>query len=208
MRPANKLNPIPLSIRLHRQQGGASLIEVLVAILLLSFGMLALGAMLSFAVQAPKLSAYRATAANLASSHVERMRANAEGFASNGYTAALNDSGWSFSEITSLSVCAYPNCTASTLATMDTQAARYAIRRELPAGDMVMWCSSPATPDTQTTCTKASQGNLWVIWQEPSTHSLLGTSSDYCPPTVTTTYTGYPTSPTPARCLYLRFKVE
>jgi type IV pilus assembly protein PilV len=193
--------------QIKSHQAGASLIEVLVAILLLSFGMLALGAMMSFSVQAPKLSAYRATAANLAASHVERMRANPEGFADSSYTAALNDSSWSFADI-ALSDCTYPNCTKPTLATMDIKATRRAVRRELPAGDMVMWCSTPAAPTTSTACTKATQGNLWIVWQEPSTNSLLGASSDYCPPTVTATYTGYPTTPTPARCLYLRFKIE
>ena len=186
---------------------GASLIEVLVAILLLSFGMLALGAMFTFAVQAPKLSAYRAAAANLASSHIERIRANPEGFSNNRYTAALNGSGWSFDAI-ALSDCSYPNCTETTLATMDTQATRRAVRRELPAGDLVMWCSTPAAPSTAVSCSKTTHGNLWVVWQEPSTNSLLGATSDFCPPTVTSTYTGYPTAPTPARCLYVRFKVE
>ena len=184
--------------QIKSHQAGASLIEVLVAILLLSFGMLALGAMMSFAVQSPKLSAYRATAANLAASHVERMRANPEGFADNSYTAALNSSSWSFADI-ALSDCSYPNCTKSTLATMDIQTTRRAVRRELPAGDMEMWCSAPSTPTTATTCTKASQGNLWIIWQEPSTTSLLSQSSANCPPDL-------PSSP--ARCLYIRFKVE
>lgn len=81
-----------------KNEAGATLIEVLVAILLLSFGMLALGAMLSFAVQAPKMSAYRATATNLANSYVERMRANPEGFAKSdgtggSYGTALNGAG-------------------------------------------------------------------------------------------------------------------
>jgi type IV pilus assembly protein PilV len=193
----------------QRHQSGASLIEVLVAILLLSFGMLALGSMLSFAIQAPKLSAYRATAANLASSHVERIRANPEGFANNRYTAALHGSTWTTDVINpKLSDCTYPNCTETALAAMDIQATRGAVRRELPAGDMVMWCSTPADPTTAATCNKTTQGNLWIIWQEPGTNSLLGASSDYCPPTVTSTYTGYPTSPTPARCLYLRFKID
>jgi type IV pilus assembly protein PilV len=179
-------------------QAGASLIEVLVAILLLSFGMLALGAMMTFAVQSPKLSAYRATAANMAASHVERMRANPEGFADNSYTAALNDSSWSFADI-ALSDCTYPNCTKSTLATMDINATRHAVRRELPAGDMEMWCSAPSAPTIATTCTKVSQGNLWIIWQEPGTTSLLSESSANCPPDLPST---------PARCLYIRFKVE
>ena len=62
-------------------QMGSSLIEVLVAVVLLSLGMLSLGISLSFAVQMPRLSGYRATAINLAVSHIERIRANPGGFA-------------------------------------------------------------------------------------------------------------------------------
>ncbi len=176
--------------------------------LLLSFGMLALASMMAFAVQAPKLSAYRATAANLASSHIERMRANPEGFANNRYTTALNGSSWDFTSIDPKGAdCTHPNCTESTLAAMDIQATRGTVRRDLPAGDIVMWCNMPPAI-TASNCTKASQGNMWIIWQEPNTNSLLGANSDNCPPDVTSTYTGYPTSPTPARCLYIRFKVE
>ena len=193
---------------MNSNQNGASLIEVLVAMLLLSFGMLALGTMMAFAVQAPKLSAYRATAANLASGHIERMRANPEGFATNQYTTALNDTSWSFAAINPMSSdCDHPYCTASTLADMDIQTTRGVVRRELPAGDIEVWCNTPPAI-TASNCTKESQRNMWIIWQEPNTNSLLGANSDYCPPDVTSTYTGYPTSPTPARCLYIRFKVE
>lgn len=197
-------------------QSGATLIEVLVAILILSFGMLSLGAMMSFVVQLPKLSGYRATAANLASSYVERIRANPDGFNGDQYSASLNGASWSFTDIP-LSDCAYPACTTGaaghTLADMDIAATRRAVRRELPAGDMEMWCSDPTAPTTAIPCTNTSttnttQGNLWIIWQEPSTNSLLGASSDDCPPDVTSTYTGYPTLLTPARCLYVRFKIE
>ena len=73
-----------------KSQAGSSLIEVLVSIFILSFGMLALGAMLSFAVQMPKLSGYRSTATNLATAHVERIRANPNGFATDAYTSALS----------------------------------------------------------------------------------------------------------------------
>lgn len=188
-------------------QSGASLIEVLIAILILSFGMLALGAMLSFGVQLPKLSGYRATATNLATEYVDRMRANPVGFSTDQYTAGLNETSWSFSDI-ALSECVYPNCTPNSLAAMDIAATRRAVRRQLPAGDLEMWCSAPTAPTTAIACTKATQGNLWIVWQEPSTNSLLSASSDDCPPNLTSTYTGYPTSPTPARCLYVRFKIE
>ena len=182
------------------RQTGASLIEVLVAILILSFGMLSLGAMMSFGVQLPKLSAYRATATSLASSYVERVRANPNAFTSNLYSAPLNEaSAWSIADILPLSPdCQYADpCTEATLATMDIQASRRAVRRALPAGDMIMKCDTG-------TCTKADYGNLWIVWQEPSTFAALNpASSDNCPAEATTAYS----SPAP-RCLYVRFKIE
>ena len=185
----------------YNQQTGASLIEVLVAILLLSFGMLSLGGMLSFAVQLPKLSAYRATATMLASAHVERIRANPDGFSGGNYTVGLNESSaWSFTQIAvSSSNCSYAGtqCTSATLASLDTNELRNAVRRELPAGDLILKCSTSP-------CTRTSFGDLWIVWQEPSTFAAFNaTSSDNCPSEATTVYT----NPVP-RCLYVRFKIE
>lgn len=186
------------------RQTGASLIEVLVAILLLSFGMLSLGGMLSFAVQLPKLSAYRAAATIMASGHVERIRANPDGFSGGNYTAALNESSaWNFTSpavATSITAtdCVYATpCTAATLATKDTHELRNTVRRDLPAGDMILKCSTSP-------CAKSSFGELWMVWQEPSTFAAFAaTSSDNCPSEATTVYN----TPAP-RCLYVRFKIE
>jgi type IV pilus assembly protein PilV len=182
-----KINP-------HRQSG-ATLIEVLVAILILSFGMLSLGAMLSFAVQLPKLSGYRATAANIASDHIERIRANPVGFATNAYSSGLSYDGTN-NDIT-LADCSHPNCTPATLATMDIAASRKSARVNLPAGGMIVKCGAGV-------CSKGTAGEIWVVWQEPDTFAALsGAGNDNCPTEVTSTYT----NPAP-RCLYVRFKVE
>lgn len=179
---------------LRHHQAGASLIEVLVAILLLSFGMLSLGAMLSFSVQAPKLSGYRATAANLASGHIERIRANPSGFVSGSYSVPLSYDG-TFNDV-ALVACSYPDCTGSSMATMDNTSTQRAARIELPAGGMLMTCDT-------TPCSLNGSGNLWIVWQEPSTYAALNpTSSDNCPTEVTSVFT----SPKP-RCLYVRFKI-
>jgi type IV pilus assembly protein PilV len=190
----------------HWRQTGASLIEVLIAILIISFGMLALAGMLGLSVQLPKLSAYRATAANLAASHVERIRANPEGFANpdnvsgGSYAVALNEtSNWSFTAIpVSNSNCSYAGtqCTPTTLAARDINETRSAVRRELPGGDMITKCST-------TPCVKTAYGEIWIVWREPSTFTLISSSSDQCPSEATTLYT----NPAP-RCVYLRFKVE
>lgn len=193
--------------KIRKNHYGASLIEVLIAILIISFGMLALAGMLGLSVQLPKLAGYRAKAINLASSHIERIRANPEGFANpdnvsgGSYAVALNQtSGWSFSAITvSTSNCKYSGgtqCTPTTLAAKDINEFRSAVRRELPGGDMITKCST-------TPCQKSAFGELWVVWQEPSTFALLNSSSDQCPAEATALYT----NPTP-RCIYMRFKVQ
>ena len=182
------------SVRINRpHQTGALLIEVLVAMLLLSFGMLSLGTMLSFSVQMPKLSAYRALAVNLASSHIDRIRANPAGF--NDYKTPLNEIAWSFEEIKSDN-CQYPNCDATSLATMDDAATRRAVRIALPAGDVLVTCDTA-------TCSKDSHGNVWIVWQDPKLNAALDpSSSDNCSAEVTKIYT----DPKP-RCVYVGFKL-
>ena len=175
-------------------QVGASLIEVLVAILILSFGMLALANMMSFGVQLPKLSGYRATATTFGLAQIEQIRANPYGFSGNNYSSPLNYDG-TFASIAAAD-CAFPNCTIASLAVMDIATTQARVRQSLPAGGMIMKCDTPV-------CSWSSYGNLWIVWQEPSTFAaILPTSSDNCPVEVTSVYT----SPSP-RCLYLRFKL-
>jgi len=177
----------------RQRQSGATLIEVLVSMLLLAFGMLSMGAMLSFAVQAPKLSGHRAVAANLASSYVERIRANPTGFQADAYLKPLSYDG-TFSDIALVS-CAYPDCTDSSMATMDITTIQRAARIELPAGGVVVTCDTSP-------CSLNGAANLWVLWQEPSTLAALDTStSDNCPADASKY-----TNPKP-RCLYVRFKI-
>ena len=180
-------------------QKGASLIEVLIAILILSLGLLAMGGMLSLGVLMPKLSSYRSTATNLASSHVDAIRANPFGFQTDQYNAALNEtSGWSSNAIpVSTSNCSFTGtkCTYQTLAAADTNLFRNAVRRDLPSGDIVVRCSTNP-------CTSASYGELWVVWKEPvSALDISGT--DDCHSTAVSVYT----NPKP-RCLYVRFQIQ
>ena len=169
--------------RCHRRhQGGALLIEVLVAMLLLSFGMLSLGAMMSFSMQIPKLSGY-----------IDRIRANPGGFSA--YEKPLHEKAWSFEKI-EREDCEYPDCNETSLAVMDNAAIRQAVRDALPAGDLLVRCDT-------TPCNKNSHGNLWIMWQEPVTHEKLDTSSwDNCPIEAEKIYT----QPKP-RCMYVGFKV-
>lgn len=178
------------------KQKGASLVEVLIAILILSFGMLSLGVMLSISLNLPKLSAYRSTAVNLASAHIERIRANPDGFRGNFYTSPLSFDGTSAS--LPANECTYPFCTVTTLARMDTAAANKAIRAALPAGGMLLQCDpGPCSAVSNST------GDLWVVWQEPASNASINpASSDVCPAEITGVFTN-----SMPRCLYVRFKL-
>ena len=188
------LTNLPLRFRIAKRhrQNGALLIEVLVSILLLSFGMLALGAMLSIAVQAPKLSGHRATAVTLASSYIERIRANKPGFEEGFY-----DKPSSYPNLPELKLCAYPECNYDSLATMDFGEFATDVRKQLPAGGMLMLRDNSSGTASKTI------GNLWIVWREPSTLAALNPShSDNCPAELTNAYP----FPKP-RCVYVRFTV-
>lgn len=177
-----------------RHQAGASLIEVLVAVLILSFGMLSLGGMLAYAVQMPKLSAYRATAVILAAGHVERMRANQAGYAADSYKETLTYK----ATPGAFTPCVYPNCTPEALAQLDKFQTNVALYRELPEGGMRVICNGACT---------TLEGEIWIMWTEPTTFASLGAStSDECPdPATDPTFTPF-TVPTP-RCLHIKFKL-
>ncbi|MGE0329797.1 MAG: type IV pilus modification protein PilV [Ramlibacter sp.] len=177
---------------LHRQSG-ASLIEVLVSMLILAFGMLALGGMLSYAIQMPKLAGYRATAAMIAASHVERMRANPDGFTLNQYKETL-----SYKQLPSGTPCEYPDCDATSIALKDKFETQTVLQRELrPLAGMRVTCESD-------NCA-LRRGDIWIIWDEPSVFVGLDmATSDECPdPNVTPTFSPF-TAPQP-RCLHVRF---
>jgi type IV pilus assembly protein PilV len=192
------------------RQTGASLIEVLVAVLILSFGMLALGGMLSYAVQMPKLSGFRSSATNIATSHIERMRANIDGFTAGKYASAsvstephtYNIQVWQVASETDGS-CSYPNCNASGIAHKDINETHTALRRELPGwAGMRVTCSGAC--DSNPT---SPEGDIWIIWSEPATFAALNSdTSDECPdPSSNPTFTPF-VSPKP-RCLHMRFKL-
>ena len=171
--------------RKKNKQNGTSLIEVLIAMLLFSVGMLPVGLMLLQSVQMPKLAAHRATATLLASGHIERMRANRGA----DHRSDLNYEG-SFTPL-ALADCAYPNCSAPTLSAMDKAHTQKLAREQLPAGGLMVTCDASS-------CTA---GNLWVLWQEPGSPAALKAQlSDDCPSQVIERF-----AESPPRCLYVRF---
>jgi type IV pilus assembly protein PilV len=187
------LNSKPM---LRQRQTGSSLIEVLVAILILSFGMLALGGMMSYAVQMPKLAGYRASATTIGAGLVDRMRANTAGFAAGAYQAsAATYYGVINASLPERSGCAYPNCSTSNIANQDKFDTVSALRNALPptgTAGIALSCVGNCT---------ALEGTLYVIWDEPSFISALNNTSSDENCGVTSS------NGIPPRCVVIRFKL-
>jgi type IV pilus assembly protein PilV len=179
-------------------QQGATLIEVLVSLLLLSIGAVALNSMLMVTVNLPKLAGYRATAVNLANSYVERMRANTSGFELGSYQLSGSSYANDTTQLTADegNLCEFPECSAAGIAAMDFEVIRIAARAALPAGGIFMLNDASGGAPSQTT------GNLWVIWNEPSTTAWLDASrTDNCPDEAL----AFENAQT--RCVYVRFNL-
>jgi type IV pilus assembly protein PilV len=172
------------------RQDGASLIEVLVALLILSLGMLALSGMLAYSVQMPRLSAYRSTAVLLASSHIERMRANPDAFIAGTYR---EESSYGEGD-PAVKSCDYPTCTATSLADADGYETARDLARFLPRGGYRVTCLPGAT----STC--SGEGEMWVMWDEPETFAALQGKNDQCPDEDVDLLPS-------ARCIYIKFKL-
>jgi type IV pilus assembly protein PilV len=184
-----------------RQQRGATLIEILVTFLILSFGLMAIGTMQAFSLSSATSTSNRAIAISMASEYTEMMRANPAAVAAGSYDIALDYSGsTNIPDVDASDTCSYPNCTATTLATFDKAVFQARVRSMLPAGTVVM------TRPTVAGAASTRQANVWIIWSESKnfaapvsgdTSSPSETAFDACPAAVQTM------SPLP-RCYFLR----
>lgn len=183
-----------------RTECGASLIEVLVAIVLLSFGMLAMGGLQSYAVAAGTMSANRGVASLLAQDLAERLRANPAGQANYALNSYLpSSSATPLSDVTAARTnCSYPTCSAANLAALDIAELKFLVRKSLPSGAVYV------------TNDDALNTNIWILWLEPALFTqrigsgggsvLAEAKSDNCPSTVAAL------DPLP-RCYYIKVRL-
>lgn len=181
------------------RQRGASLLEVLVAMLLLSFGMLALAGMQAYSVAAQKNAANRAVASAMAGELAELIRLNPVGLATKKYDAINMAPNADLPAITS-PLCAFPTCTTDSLVTRDVAAFRSRVRESLPRGGVEL-----ARPAGSTT-----QADIWILWEEPGVFDNKRTTggnsesaelqSDNCPASAMAL------TPLP-RCFYMKVQL-
>jgi len=173
---------------------GASLIEILVSVLVLSFGLLAIGNMMAYAMQLPKVAGNRAIASTLAIDLTERMRANAAAFTANKYGTLTYTGTSEVPAVDAAQRCAYPNCTPETLALQDLHDIAREARMQLPSGGVHV--ENPGA---------GGDGRVFVLWKEAASAGSLGKSGelyagDICPALVSTLTASAP------RCVMVRFK--
>jgi len=175
----------------RRRQGGVSLIEVLVAILVASAGVLAMAGLLGVAARFGKTTEFRSMATLLVADLADRIRANKQGKT----LYVLNNTTLATGGATAAAACANVNlCTIAELAAIDLAAWQRTLFNSLPNG--TGYISAVDANDML---------DVWVVWTEPDALS----TSDYrnsfdtgkeasqgCPP-------GFDIDPVP-RCMYFR----
>lgn len=142
-------------------QGGASLIEVLVSVVIASIGLLALAGVNAASVRYTKMSQYRAVATQLANDMGERMRANKAGFLNDdyNYTIEFADQATKASLPSGNDLCntAALSCTPAKIAALDLAQWRILVRDQLPEGSVFL--SRQAGEVAM---------DLWVVWRDPA----------------------------------------
>ncbi|RZI78645.1 MAG: type IV pilus modification protein PilV [Rubrivivax sp.] len=148
-----------------RHQEGASLIEVLVAVLILTVGLLSMIALHAASMRYGKMAEFKTTATQLAEDLADRMRSNLAGVYSGDYVATLESN----DNLTQQSVPEIPNCTA-TDGTCETILGKAVAKR-----DLAEWINQayPNLPGLGLVMQRPGGANssvmdVWIGWLEPT----------------------------------------
>ena len=182
----NKHRQIPSAI--PATQKGSSLLEVLVAVLIMSFGLLALGGRTAASQQYVKMAQFQSIGMTLASDLSERMRGNVSGFQQKGYDHA---EAYSTAAITVPGCKVAGACTVTEMAALDLAEWLKDVRLRLPGGDAYVERSS----------TNVLAADIWILWVDPNIGKLaVGVPTD-CPAKAVS---GRSADMEPLRCMYYR----
>lgn len=129
------------------RQRGFNLVEVLIALIIMSVGMLGIAGLYVQSLQAGRTSTFRHHAITLAGDIADRIRANPMALAA--YAGAGNDNGC---------IGGTKNCTAAEMAAQDILVWEAQADATLPAGDVTITFNGGASPPEYT---------INVSWEEP-----------------------------------------
>lgn len=139
--------------RHDRRQSGFTLVESLVAMVVISVGMLGIAAMYVEGLRAGRTSVYRSTAVELVADMADRIRANSAGQGAYAGAAAPNNC-----------VGGAADCTPAQLAADDLFRWRQGVQARLPSGDAAIAFADGADTDQYT---------ILVSWTEPGVEGPL-----------------------------------
>lgn len=181
---------VPMARR-RRQNRGVSLIEVLIAIVIASIGLLALAGVNTAAIRYTKMSQYRGTATLLANDIGERMRANKAG--AGNYVIGSNFATQATLPSAPGSLCdtSGATCSASQVAMADLFSWQVRVRDQLPNGSVYIQYQN-----------LQNAYDVWVVWRDPAVASddVVATNTE-CPAALTVA------SDASVRCSYFRINV-
>lgn len=177
----------PVDGHVRRLQTGSSMIEVLVAVMLVSIGLLGIAGLSGATFGYNKTSQVRLTGMALVNDFADRARINIHGYDRGGYTIALtaNYAGTPVTVPTANlnldpSVAANAITLADNLAAADVDQFLRNVRNRLPQGDAVV-ISRPTSA--------ARDMDVWLLWKEPKTDagdSLFTQVQGNCPTSLST----------------------
>lgn len=178
--------PLALRQKIARHQTGSSLLEVLVAILLVSVGLLGVAGLSGATFSYNKVSQLRLTGIALTNDFADRARINVYGYDRGGYDIDLSDDFDSTPVAVpdvnldlDPSVPANASTVADALAAADIDQFLSSVRNRLPQGDAVVMSRPGAT---------RRDLDMWLLWKEPQTDagdSLFGGGQGNCPDSLT-----------------------
>ncbi len=184
-----------------KRQNGFSLIEVLISMVLLAFGMLGMAGLFNYSVSANSNASNRMAAALLATDYAELVRANPDSITTNTYNRVIpgfDPTKYVIDSFTASNFCSYPNCKSSTntavsTETLDIALFRNRVKSMLPAGDF-----------QATRVAGSNQIDIWIVWAESKDSDKNADKekqSDNCPVSIS----NQDPAPVPyPRCLFTR----
>ena len=140
-----------------RRQSGSTLLEVLVAILLLSLGFLGVASVHASAFKYGKMSEFRSTAVSVGSALIERMRANPAGVSAAAYLSTADK--YPADLPPSVSCGDVQICDPGVIAQADQSSLQQLARSAMPQGDLYV--------RQNTGVSGATVYEVWVRWTDP-----------------------------------------